>query len=192
MFPWMRAAALASAILVALALVSTGNPSRDIRLAAALGQAVESPATDDAAGGIVVPPGQEQLLGQLLGLGATLPGQCQFDNGDANGPIIHATYKCGDSEVVFELHHPSAAPAAAPRTAQFALVLRSGTPPPGLSDALLSLLRAREAEFHWLVIEPPAQPARAGRLWVPVVGVLGLAALGWATWRRRSARRAPT
>ena len=127
----------------------------------------------------------------MLGLGASLPGQCQLSNGDANGPMIQATYSCGESQVVFELQHPSVAPSAAPRTAQFALVLRSGTPPAGLSDAVLSLVRAHEAEFHWLVVEPKGTPAPAGRLWLAVVALIGLAALAWAVWRRRAAARAP-
>src|SRR6185369_102745 len=68
---------------------------------------------------------------------------------------LRATYTCTAGTVVIELRHPSNAPADATRTAKFAVVVSSGSPPPGLIDAIVRLIGAREAEFDWLILIPP-------------------------------------
>ena len=149
----------------------------------------------------VVPPGEEELLAQMLGLGATLPAECRFTDGDANGPIIRGDYACGANQATFELHYPSDAPPSAPHTAKFALVLHSGTPPPELTDALLSLIRSKEGAFEWKVMELPrkepvaafgeqANSDRAVILIVAVFGIVAVLAVGWVL-RRSQARRPP-
>ena len=149
----------------------------------------------------VVPPGQEDLLAQMLGLGATLPAECRFTDGDANGPVIRGDYACGANKTGFELHYPSDAPASAPHSAKFALVLRSGTPPPELTDALLSLIRSKEGAFEWKVMElPRKEPVaalgekvssdRAVIVIVAVFGIVAVLAVGWVL-RRSQARRPP-
>jgi hypothetical protein len=187
----MRAATLLSAILGVLLLLSATDPFRAVRVPAALGQTEANPpapAAGDA--GEVIPPGQEALLAQMLGQGATLPGECRFTGGEANGPLVRSTYTCANGEVVFELRHPSDASTAAARTAKFALIVRSGSPPPGLIDAVVSLIRSHEATFEWNEIHPPSRRPSLGRILLPGAGLLGIAALGWALRRRRSARRA--
>src|ERR1700690_2908971 len=57
----------------------------------------------------VVPPGQNGLLSAMLGRGIALPDACAFAGGQADGPIIRATYACPYGEVVFDLVHPSSA-----------------------------------------------------------------------------------
>jgi hypothetical protein len=132
----------------------------------------------------VVPPGQEDLLAQMLGDGATLPGQCKFTDGQVTGPVVRSTYACADGEVVIELHHPDDAPATEPHTAQFAVIVHSGSPPAGLVDAIVSLIRAHESSFHWLDLRPHSGLA------VPVapiaVAFIALVALIWAARRRRA------
>ena len=135
----------------------------------------------------VVPPGQENLLAEMLGKGTALPGQCQLSNGDINGPVVTGTYTCSTGEVVFELRHPARASADAPRTDKFAIVLKSGTPPAGLSDALAASIKSHEGQFKWLSLIQPKPESRSflGLL----VAVLAAAAVLYGLLRMRRARR---
>ena len=138
----------------------------------------------------VISPGQEELLGAMLGKDSTLPGDCKLAGGSIEKTIVKATYACPSGEVVVELEHPAAAPADATRTDKFALHIERGTPPPGLQNALLSRIRERETQFHWTVYPPPTPvaqrtvPARAGVVVVLVLLVLGV----WLLWRRLGRR----
>src|ERR1035437_10080411 len=96
----------------------------------------------------MIPPGEEELLAQMLGRGVTLAG-CNLTSAAVEHTIVKATYACPEGEAVFELTHPSTAPATAIQTAQFAITLQSGSPPRSLTDALVSLIRSREDAFEW-------------------------------------------
>ena len=112
-----------------------------------------------AAGGeAVVAPGQEDLLAEMLGRGAALPGECAFAGGTVGGGAITGTYQCPDGEVVFELRSPSTAPAASERTARFAITLLKGSPPPTLAAALKSRIVSRETAIEWMQLAPPPPP----------------------------------
>jgi hypothetical protein len=150
---------------------------------------------------VVVPPGQEDLLAQMLGLGAALPGDCRFTDGDADGPVIRGTYACGENKATLELQYPSNAPSDAPRTAKFAVVVH-GNPPPELTAAVLSRVRDREGSFEWKVVEAPRSAAALGALSgltpdasssvtiaVGSVAVGGALLLGWTLRRWLSARQ---
>jgi hypothetical protein len=100
----------------------------------------------------MIPPGQEELLGDMLGYGDTLAG-CRFGDAEVEYTAIKVSYACPAGEVVFELAHPSAAPTTAIQTAQFAFVGQSGSPPRSLIDAMVSRIRSREDAFEW---EQPA------------------------------------
>jgi len=138
--------------------------------------------------GPVVPTGQDELIADMLGRGATLPGGCQLEAGDVNGSVIRSTYTCPSGNVVFELRHPTKAPPGALRTDQFAITVHAGSPPAGLQDALASLIRTREAKFKWLILSGPARPP------VPITLILigGIVLLALAAWvlRRRAGQRA--
>jgi hypothetical protein len=125
----------------------------------------------------------------MLGRGATLPEQCQLAGGEVDYAIIKAIYACPGGDVVFELRHPSKAPATTTQTARFAITLLSGSPPAGLADALTSRIRSHETAFEWKV--PQSRPERFSppRVLLAGAGVAaaGLAVLGWALLRRRSA-----
>ena len=97
-----------------------------------------------------IPPGQEELLAEMLGRGATLPDECTLAGGHAEYTNIKAAYKCPAGEVVFELAHASRANApTAMQTENFAIAVFSGSPPEGLADVVASLVRAHENAFEW-------------------------------------------
>jgi hypothetical protein len=151
----------------------------------------EAPASDEVVIPVgqeaVIPAGQEELLVEMLGRGVTLA-ECKLTSGEVDHAIIKATYACPEGEVVFELRHPDKAPANATRTARFAITLLSGSPPAGLADALTSRIRSRETAFEWKLLESGPERSSPALLLLAAAGILGLAVLGWALRRRRSAR----
>jgi hypothetical protein len=181
----MRVAAV-SAFLLTPAL-ATATPEQS---ATPAGQEHRMPGPAEAAGAAlgapVVPPGQEELLGAMLGKGATLPDGCKMTGGEVDYTVVRGTYQCPGGEVVIELTHPSKASGAATRTERFAITVRSGSPPAGLMPALVSLIRSREASFEWKFLAVAPQRSSARRVVLVAVGLLAVAALAWALRRRSS------
>ena len=139
----------------------------------------------------VIPPGQEEILGAMLGKDGGLPGDCHLTTGDVEKTVVKATYACPGGEVVVELAHPAAAAENATRTEKFAVRIDRGTPPPDFQGALLARIRQRETEFRWtaqprgpLVGQPRTVSISAAAL---VLVPLLLAA--WLFWRRRRRAR---
>jgi len=85
------------------------------------------------------------LIAGMLGRGMALP-DCTLVSCGVDHTVIEATYSCVDGDVTLEFGHPQNAPA---QTAQFSITVQSGTAPPDLQSALVSLIRAREAGFVW-------------------------------------------
>ena len=140
--------------------------------------ALVSPALSD----MVIQPGHEELLLDMLGGKDVLPGGCALTEGKVEGGIVKATYKCGTGEAVIELRHPQASGAGAEKTTKFALKVASGSAPDGFMDALLTRIRAREGDFQWF--EPPTPrsssttpAAGASSALSPALGVLAVFAL---------------
>jgi hypothetical protein len=123
-------------LLLAIAVLVVLNP----------GQA----AGDDDAGGPVIPPGQEELLVEMLGRSAGLPDGCALTEGRTLRTVVRARYACELGEVVLHLSHPSQAAEGATRTEQFGLAVHSGSTTAGLTAAIAAQVRARESEFEWL------------------------------------------
>jgi len=96
-----------------------------------------------------IAPGQEELLAEMLGRGAELPGGCRMTSGSVERDRARASYDCagGTAEVV--LGQPQAAPAGALPTDKFGVSVRSGSPPAGFVDALTDRIRSAEAGFRW-------------------------------------------
>ena len=136
----------------------------------------------------VIPPGQEPLLADLLGSGQTLPGGCKFADGQIQQSTIIATYDCDGGQVVIDVVHPEEAPSGALLTERFALTVRKGTAPQGLTDAILARVRAREGEFEWKQIGAPGG-AGARHLGAIAGGVALLAVLLVWLVRRIAAKR---
>jgi hypothetical protein len=134
----------------------------------------------------VIPPGDEELLAQMLGRGETLAGQCVLTAGDMSPNAVKATYKCHDGDVVFELRHASTVPYGATHTRQFGLVVLSGSPPPGLEKDLEARIRAREGTFQWKWVAGPPSPWRIVAA-LAGAGVLLIAVFGALRRRRRLA-----
>ncbi len=133
---------------------------------------------------VVIRPGQEELLADMLGRGATLPDHCAFAGGQIDRAIVRGVYKCPAGEVTLELVHPSTAPAEAKRTLRFAIVLRSGSPPPGFAAALESRIQSREAAFNWTSPPPAPPPTWLQRNLGTVTLLAATALLVFATIRR--------
>jgi hypothetical protein len=107
-----------------------------------------------------VPPGQEDLLLEMLGKGANLPDGCKLKAGEIDHTVIEATYDCPLGEVVLELAHPSEAHDTDKETEQFVFTVLSGSPPVNLADAVGDLIRSHEGEFEWKW--PAEEPAEQG------------------------------
>jgi hypothetical protein len=173
---------LVSSVLAAVALACAAHPL------AAQPEAHNTPPAEDLQH--VIPPGQEPLLADLLGSGQALPGGCKFADGQIDRSAIVATYDCGGGQVVFEVRHPDEAPSSAVRSERFALAIRSGTPPQGLTDAILARVRAREKEFEWKHIGAPGGSGLARVLPIAGAALLALALLVWLVRRGRATRPA--
>jgi hypothetical protein len=142
----------------------------------------------------VIPPGQEDLLGAMLGKDGGLPGNCTLSTGDVQKTIVRATYACPKGDVVVELTHPDVAAAGTTRTEKFGVRIESGTPPSDFQNALLARIRERETDFRWTIPPPPPvvpdQPPR------PVPGLSGAVVLVLLLlvvlllWRRRGRAKA--
>lgn len=151
----------------------------------ASGQPAE-PAPVDPSGGTtaVIPPGHEELLAEMLGRGAALPGPCSFANGQIEADTVIASYACPTGEVVFTLRHPTKATSDATLTEQFAVAVQSGSPPAALTDELTSRIRSREGEFEWTWAGLPATREEP-RLVALIIAVLLAGGVLWLVLRRR-------
>jgi hypothetical protein len=107
-----------------------------------------------------IPPGQEDLLLEMLGKGAKLPDGCKLAAGEVDHTVIEATYDCPLGEVVLELAHPSEGQPTDQETEQFVFTVLNGSPPESLTDAVGALIRSREGEFEWKW--PAEEPAEQG------------------------------
>ena len=139
----------------------------------------------------VISPGQEEILGAMLGKDGGVPGGCALTTGDVEKTIVKATYTCPKGDVVVELTHPDAAPADATRTQKFGVRIDSGTPPPEFQNALVARIRERETDFSWTVPprtpvteEPPRTTSGLSGAIVLALLLLGVLLL----WRRRRAK----
>jgi hypothetical protein len=97
----------------------------------------------------VIVPGHEDLFAAMLGRGIAPPDACALATGQIERSVVRGVYECPGGEVVVELLHPSAAPAAV-QTEKFAIVTARGTPPPALLAGLAERIRERESVFEWL------------------------------------------
>ena len=155
------------------------------------------PFGDASARAQTIPPGQERVIGAMLGKGATLPDGCALADGQIDRYVVRATYQCPDGKVVIQLAHRDAGGSPSIRTARFAVTVVNGSPPADLLAAVATLIRSHESEFDWNV--PSGGTSNRGGLHAWLFGLLLLAsataaAIGgvraWATMRRGVRREA--
>ena len=180
----LAATVVLTMVPAAFGLLPATDPFGAFRVPAAVAQ-TEAVKNSEVGPEWVIPPGQEELLAEMLGRGATLPGDCKFAGAEANRTVITTTYTCAQEEVAFELRHPSAAPPGATQTGRFAIALHHGTPQKDLTEALVALIRSREGGFQWKRIGPLSRPSARGTVLVTAAALLGAAVLGWTLLRRR-------
>ncbi len=140
--------------------------------------AVPTFAEGEGGGDWVIPPGREQILGKILGVGEELPGSCKLTKGDIQYSVVNATYFCDGTEVVLELAHPSQAQSdAAATTELFAISSKGGEVPPGLLSALESRVQANQDQFAWEQGVQQEASAESLPIQGPMLYVAGAAAL---------------
>jgi hypothetical protein len=130
---------------------SDGRPGHPLSLWLPLAvwlAAASMPAVAAADTGRAIPPGQEELLGRMLGRGEALPGDCRLTGGGVEATIVVAYYTCSGAAIAVELHDVAGA-ASDLQTEQFAVVVRSGAAPPALLEALAARIREHEPAFEW-------------------------------------------
>ena len=108
----------------------------------------------------VIPPGEEELIGTMLGKGTALD-HCALISGGVEYTTIKASYRCLGGEVRLELANLRNARASSTQTGQFAITVKSGSPPPGFRHALAALVRSQEDKFEWSWPESAAQDENA-------------------------------
>ncbi|MCC6214078.1 MAG: hypothetical protein IT376_04370 [Polyangiaceae bacterium] len=141
----------------------------------------------------VIPPGQDAVLGALVGAGQPDVGGCRLVSADAEKVRIEATYDCAGARVGVVLHHRSAAVEALAESEQFRVATAPGSapPPPALVAGVLERVRQHEQRFRWLGADSGERLSAPPPAHVPpslLVGGLGLLALlagGGVAARRR-------
>jgi hypothetical protein len=139
-----------------------------------------------------IPPGQEALLADMLGKGASLPGGCAWTGASIDRTRVAATYGCSAGKASLELVHPSRAQGAGgARTAKFAVIPKDGPPPAELVEAVAARIREREAGFRWAEVQPPPSDADRRRMWTFAAELAAVvaAAVGLSSLWRRSRRK---
>ncbi len=121
------------------------------------------PASGQPPARVGIPPGQERLVGEMMGLGEDLPGACRLLGARIVMSEVAARFSCGAPPVELEiaLRHVAEDGPALARTDRFRLVARAGAPPPELVTALAARVTAREAAFKWTALDAPTSDPAA-------------------------------
>ena len=102
----------------------------------------------------VIPPGNEKLIGAMLGNDETLADGCKLEGANIDRTRVVAKYSCtGHPAVEVELHHLSDASGSVAKTKQFAIIGKQI--PAALLADLTARITAREAPWRWVSAEAP-------------------------------------
>jgi hypothetical protein len=131
----------------------------------------------------VIPPGQERLVGEMLG-GGSDGAPCRLESAAIQQTAIVASYACaGATSRTVTLRHRRAASGAATVTARFAVTAGAEVPHAFLEQVAAGV-RSREPGFRWS--EPPPR-SREGWPWrLTVIGVIAVLAMFLGGPRRRA------
>lgn len=138
-----------------------------------------------AAGGPVIPPGQEQMILDMLGGQADIGG-CRLKTASVKRDVIEAAYGCGSGDArMLTLRYPQGAAGGSETTAKFAIT-GGADADRELAAAVADRVRAHESAFQWVKPEagrdpvPAAPKARLPWHVMLACGVaLALVAAGW-------------
>lgn len=144
---------------------------------------------------LIIPPGQDEIVAQMLGRDAALPSGCVWAGASVAESKVTTTYKCASETHVFELRRPEEGPEGAPRTAKFAVVPVERSAPPELLDAIVARVRAGEGAFRWAEAErkrpglSTAPTSKRRAVWLGAL-LAALAVVLLVVWRSRRKRDA--
>jgi hypothetical protein len=145
------------------------------------------------AGPPIITPGQEQIVGAMLGMDGRKPGGCALEGIQIQQDHVRASYRCPGGKAVIELHHPSEQVPVLATTGQFVIAPGEPAPPGELVTALAATIREGEAAFTWAHAERaaprPPPPATQARPWRIAVGGVALVAVLVVLRRRRALSR---
>jgi hypothetical protein len=115
--------------------------------------------------GHAVPPGQEDLVAEMLGRGQPMGG-CLLTQVDMKPAAVEGTYQCEEDGglVGVVLEYPSPGRPAAFTTQEFSVSTRD-EPPAELLAALRNRITEREADWRWADVggDDPGVPGSASR-----------------------------
>ncbi len=105
---------------------------------------------------LVIPPGQERLLGAMVGQGDVELAGCRLRRAAAQKGYVIVEYGCQGvtAPVRLVLYPPTYTGEAAARTEKFALAAAPGTTlPAGLADAVAERIAKGERRWYWLEVQ---------------------------------------
>jgi hypothetical protein len=145
---------------------------------------------------LVIPPGREALILDMLGGSAEMPGGCKLAGASVERTHVVARYACGDPAhaVVVELRHPRDGAAGAVAAGEIAVVPGAGAPPE-LTAAIADRVRARGDRWTWVTLadettDPAQEKPMMGRPYRSLVLILmAVIPLAGVLLRSRLARR---
>jgi hypothetical protein len=104
---------------------------------------------DSEANQPAIPPGQEELLLEMVGNDAWLPEGCKFADGRVNYTVVEAKYRCPWGNTVLEFAHVGTAKSPDAQTTQFDISVRKGSAPVNMADVVAEYIRSQEDDFEW-------------------------------------------
>ena len=122
---------------------------------------------------MVVPPGQERLLGAMVGVGdVELPGGCRLVNASTVKSVVRLAYTCGEpaTELALLLYPPDHRGPSLGATTKFVLAAAASPAPAvpeGFVTALLARIRAGEGQWYWMKVRGDHQAAESHLLPTP-------------------------
>ncbi|MEZ4265554.1 MAG: hypothetical protein R3F39_04185 [Myxococcota bacterium] len=105
---------------------------------------------------LVIPPGQERLLGAMVGQGDVELAGCRMRRAAVQKGYVVVEYGCpgSDAAVRLVLYPPTYTGEVAARTEKFALAAAPGTTlPAGLADAVAERIKKGERRWYWLEVQ---------------------------------------
>lgn len=111
---------------------------------------------------LVIPPGQEELVGRMAGLGESLPGGCSLTGASVDGSHVTLRYGCESGQETVELRPPGAGADVAQTTGKFAIATPGGHASKELVAAIAARVEKHEGSWHWTSVRTDAATGDRG------------------------------